>query len=82
MSLRVPNLLNAVSELHIGKFPAIYSNIKLIISMLDNENSLKIVNTVIQVFHDSKCYCTVDSIFQKNPGLCGLKFQCVPMLLD
>lgn len=50
MSLRVPNLLNAVSELHIGKFPAIYSNIKLIISMLDNENSLKIVNTVIQVF--------------------------------
>lgn len=82
MSLRVPNLLNAVSELHIGKFPAIYSNIKLIISMLDNENSLKIVNTVIQVFHDSKWYCTDDSIFQKNPGLCGLKFQCVPMLLD
>lgn len=54
MSLRVPNLLNAVGELHLGKFPTIYSNIKLIISMLDNENSLKIVNTVIQVFHDSK----------------------------
>lgn len=77
--MHVLNLSNAVSELYIVKCLTIF---KHKISMLDNENSLKIHNTVIQVFHDSKLDCTDASIFQKDSGLCGIEFQCVPMLLD
>lgn len=64
-SLHVPNLSNAVSELyiHVDKFPAIFKH--KFISMLNNENSLKILNIVTQVFHDSKWDCTDASIIRK-----------------